>query len=148
MGFGSCSDGVPLKWYKKIINSRCKYMWKRLQKGFQKQLKIYSSQQDLNNPVETSQKHASCPASQVKKNQAPLLNREPLSWFCVSDLLLLIRRELLRAVTLDDSKIPTPVLHNTSVVVWNLYCVRVIIVRLNKRSKPRSFVHISADIET
>jgi hypothetical protein len=28
-----------------------------------------------------------CPASQVKKNQAHLLNREPLSWFCVSDLL-------------------------------------------------------------
>ena len=58
-----------------------------------------------------------CPASQVKKNQVHLLNREPLSWFCVSDLLLLIRRELLRAVTLDDSKTPTPVLHNTSVVV-------------------------------
>jgi hypothetical protein len=49
----------------------------------------------------------------------------------------------LRAATLDDSKTPTPVLHNTSVVVWNLYCVRVIIVRLNKRSKPRSFVHIN-----
>ncbi len=31
-----------------------------------------------------------CPASQVKKNQAHLLNREPLSWFCVSDLLILI----------------------------------------------------------
>jgi hypothetical protein len=29
-------------------------------------------------------------ASQVKKNQAHLLNREPLSWFCVSDLLTLI----------------------------------------------------------
>jgi hypothetical protein len=58
-----------------------------------------------------------CPASQVKKNQAHLLDREPLSWFCVSDLLLLIRRELLRAVTLDDSKTPTPVLHNMSVVV-------------------------------
>jgi hypothetical protein len=42
----------------------------------------------------------------------------------------------LRAATLDDSKTPTPVLHNTSVVVWNLYCVRVIIVRLTKRSKP------------
>ena len=35
-----------------------------------------------------------CPASQVKKNQAHLLRREPLSWFCVSDLLLLKRREL------------------------------------------------------
>ncbi len=35
-----------------------------------------------------------CPASQVKKKQAHLLNREPLSWSCVSDLLLLIRREL------------------------------------------------------
>ncbi len=35
-----------------------------------------------------------CPASQVKKNQAHLLGREPLSWFCVSDLLLLKRREL------------------------------------------------------
>ncbi len=35
-----------------------------------------------------------CPASQVKKNQAHLLRREPLSWFCVSDLLLLERREL------------------------------------------------------
>ncbi len=35
-----------------------------------------------------------CPASQVKKNQAHLLDGEPLSWFCVSDLLLLIRREL------------------------------------------------------
>ncbi len=29
----------------------------------------------------------------------------------------------------------------TSVAVCNLYCVRVIIVRLNKRSKPRSFEH-------
>ena len=72
-----------------------------------------------------------CPASQVKKNQAHLLNREPLSWFCVSDLLFRSKRwELLRAVTLDDSQTPTPALHNTSVVVWNLYCVLVIIVRL------------------
>ncbi len=47
----------------------------------------------------------------------------------------------LRTATLDYSKTPTPVLHNTSVVVWNLYCVRVIIVRLNKRSKSRGFVH-------
>ncbi len=30
----------------------------------------------------------------------------------------------LRAATPDDSKTPTPVSHNTSVVVWNLYCVR------------------------
>jgi hypothetical protein len=35
-----------------------------------------------------------CPASQVKKNQAHLLRREPLSWFCVSDMLLLKRQEL------------------------------------------------------
>ncbi len=34
--------------------------------------------------------HTICPASLVKKNQAHLLNREPLSWFCVSDLLILI----------------------------------------------------------
>jgi hypothetical protein len=50
-------------------------------------------------------------------------------------LALLKGESWLSAVTLDDSKTPTPVLHNTSVVVWNLYCVRVIIVRLNKRSK-------------
>ncbi len=31
-----------------------------------------------------------CPASHVKKNQAHLLNIEPHSWFCVSDLLTLI----------------------------------------------------------
>ncbi len=57
-----------------------------------------------------------CPASQVKKNQAHLLNREPLSWSCVSDLLLLIRRELLRAVTLDDS---TPQCRISELRVWS-----------------------------
>jgi hypothetical protein len=36
---------------------------------------------------------ANCPASQVKKNQAHLLNREPLSWFCVSDLLTDLKGE-------------------------------------------------------
>jgi hypothetical protein len=41
----------------------------------------------------------------------------------------------LHAATLDDSKTPTPVILNMSVAVRNLYCVRVIIVRLNKRSK-------------
>ncbi len=33
------------------------------------------------------------------------------------------------------SKTPTPVLHNTSVVVWNLYCVRVIIVQVKQAVK-------------
>ncbi len=56
-------------------------------------------------------------------------------------LALLKGESWLWAETIDDSKTSTPVLHNTSVVVWNLYCVRVIIVRLNKRSKPRCFVH-------
>ena len=60
--------------------------------------------------------NGSCPASQVKKNQAHLLNREPLSWSCVSDLLLLIRRELLRAVTLDDS---TPQCRISELRVWS-----------------------------
>ncbi len=83
-----------------------------------------------------------CPVSQVKKTRRTYMIGSLLSWPCVSDLLYWSkRRERLRAVTLDDSKTPTPVLHNTSVVVWNLYCVRVIIVRLNKRSEPRSFVH-------
>ncbi len=41
----------------------------------------------------------------------------PLSWPCVSDLLLLKRRELLRAVTLDDS------LHNAELV--NYECGRM-----------------------
>ena len=57
-----------------------------------------------------------CPASQVKKNQAHLPRREPLSWFCVSDLLLLKRRELLRAVTLDDS---TPQCRISELRVWS-----------------------------
>jgi hypothetical protein len=38
--------------------------------------------------------------------------RRLLSWPCVSDLLFLKGESWLRAVTLDDSKTPTPVLHN------------------------------------
>jgi hypothetical protein len=82
------------------------------------------------------------PRVRWRKTRRTYLIGNLLSWSCVSDLLYWSkRRELLLAVTQDDSKTPTPVLHNTSVVVWNLYCVRVIIVRLNKRSKSRSFVH-------
>ncbi len=40
---------------------------------------------------------------------------------------------------LDNHK--SSLVRNTSVAVCNLYCVRVIIVRLNKWSKPRSFEH-------
>ncbi len=40
----------------------------------------------------------------------------PLSWPCVSDLLLLKRRELLRAVTLDDS---TPQCRISELRVWS-----------------------------
>jgi len=55
-----------------------------------------------------------------------------LNWPCVSDLQSIYKAESWqRAVTLDDSQTPIPVLHNTSVVVWNLYCALVIIVRLN-----------------
>jgi hypothetical protein len=82
-----------------------------------------------------------CPASQVKKTRRTYLIRTysagPVSQICYWSK----RRELLSAATLEDSITPTPVLHKTSVVVWNLYCVRVIIVRLNKLSKPRSFVY-------
>ncbi len=65
-----------------------------------------------------------------------------LSWPCVSDLL---RSKRPRAATrcnprwLDNPN--SGHMRNTSVAVCNLYCVRVIIVRLNKRSKPRSFEH-------
>ena len=57
-----------------------------------------------------------CPASQVKKNQAHLLRREPLSWFCVSDLLLLRGESWLRSETLDDS---TPQRRISELRVWS-----------------------------
>ncbi len=48
--------------------------------------------------------------------QVPLPRR--LSWPCVSDLQSIYKAESWqRAVTLDDSQTPTPVLHNTSVIV-------------------------------
>jgi len=71
--------------------------------------------------------------------QVPLPRR--LSWPCVSDLHTIYKAESWqRAVTLDDS---TPQCRLCEVQVWRiqpLYCVRVIIVRLNMRSKPKSFV--------
>ncbi len=77
-----------------------------------------------------------------EEDQAHLLDRAPTQLaLCLRLATDLKGESWLCPATLDDSKTPTPVLHNTSVVLWNLYCVRVIIIRLNKRSKPRSFVH-------
>jgi hypothetical protein len=77
-----------------------------------------------------------CPASQVNKTSAAPTQLA----LCLRFANDLKGESWLRAATLDDSKTNSSNTH-TSVALWNLYCVRVIIVRLNKRSKPRSFVH-------
>ncbi len=91
-----------------------------------------------------------CPASKVKKTKTRANYSAAATQLVLCLRLALLKGESwLRAATLDDSKTPTPVLHSTSVVVWNLYCVRVIIVRLNKRSNPLEVLYIiNADTET
>ena len=84
-----------------------------------------------------------CPASPEKEDQ-----RAAGSPAALTQLALCLRlapdlkgRKLTTRVTLNDS---TPQRRLCEVQVWRiqpLYCVRVIIVRLNMRSKPRSFVH-------
>jgi hypothetical protein len=65
-----------------------------------------------------------CPAGQVKKTKARLILAAPTHLALLSRFLS--GESWLLAVTLDNSITPTLVLHNTSMVVSNLYCVWVI----------------------